>query len=107
MIFGSVIVQLLRQHLLRALLVGEREIVALDRRLEEPLELVALARVLQRAGAHGDAAEQPRHLLGGEVDQDVDALFAREGGERLVEHRGLDLARLHRGEPRRSAADIP
>ena len=94
--------QLARQHRLGARGVGEREVIALDHRAQEAHR--ELAALLQVAAPHHHAAEQPRDLLGGEIDQDVDALLARLAGGRLVDRGRLDLAGAHRGEPLGAAA---
>src|ERR1700730_878021 len=89
--------ELLGQDLLGALLVAKRQVVALDGGLEKPRQCIAPA--LERVAPDGDAAEQPRNLRGHEIDHHVDALLARQAGERLVERGGLDLSRFY-GRPR-------
>src|SRR5262245_23110623 len=71
------------EHRLGAGLVREREIVALDRALEEACEHVAPG----VAAPRHDRAEYPGDLLRHEIDEDVDALRAREAGGRLVDRR--------------------
>ncbi len=94
--------QLLRQYLLGALLVRDRDIIAFDAGLEEAREDVAARRYIVMA--HDDAGEQPRNLVGNEVDQHVEALFTGERGERLVDRRRLDLTRLQRFDAAHAAA---
>src|SRR6516225_3357187 len=53
---------------------------------------------------HHDRAEHPRNLLGHEIDENVDALLARQARERLVKRRRFDLARLYRVEAAHAAA---
>src|SRR5580704_12425 len=100
--FGAGDLEFLRQHLLGALLVGERDVIAFDARFKKARQQIAARGDVVLA--HDDAAEQPRNLVGYQIDQHVDALFARRRRDRLVDRRGLDLARLHRLEPLRAAA---
>src|SRR5262245_40419563 len=94
--------EFLGQDVFRARRVAEREIVAFDRSLQESGEHIAPARDV--ASPHHDRAEHPWNLLGYEIDENVDALLARQARERLVKRRGFDLARLHRAEAARAAA---
>src|SRR5262249_57274454 len=56
------------------------------------------------AAPHHDRAEHPWNLLGHEIDENVDALLARQARERLVKRRRFDLTRLYRVEAVQAAA---
>src|SRR5262249_7254774 len=61
--------ELLRQHLLGALLVGDRQVIAFDRGAQEFLERVAVA--AQVAAIDGQSAVEPRDPLGVKVGDDA------------------------------------
>src|SRR5262249_58219887 len=97
--------EFLGEHGFRAPLVAEREIVALDRSLQESGEHIAPAGDV--AAPHHDRAEHPWNLLGHEIDENVDALLARQARERLVKRRRFDLAPLYPLQAAHPAALFP
>src|SRR4029078_3905557 len=88
--------------LLRAFLIGQREIVAFDCPLEEAGEDVGPAGDI--GSTYAERNEHTRDLFGDKIDEDADTLSAGEAGDRLVDRCGFDLARLHGVEPARAAA---
>src|SRR5690348_9325696 len=65
-----------RQDRLGTLLIRKRQVVAFDGRLQKTLEHIGVA--CEISALHHEPAEQPRDLLGGEIDQRIESFFARE-----------------------------
>ena len=82
--------EFLGQDLFRALLIGQREIVAFDRPLEETRKHIGPAGDI--GSTYDDRAEHPRDLFGHQIDQDGDTLSTGEAGDRLVDGRRFDFA---------------
>src|ERR1700730_12332045 len=90
------------QHFLGTPLIGQRQIGSLDRGLQKPRQYIA--RALKIAGRHHDGAEQPRNLLGNEIDHRGEAGLVGKACHRLVDGGALDLARFERLQASHAAA---
>src|SRR6476646_3744948 len=96
--------ELLRDHFLRLLLVGEREVGARDVSLDEAREGGAV--LLERGAGDDDGVEDPRRVSGGTIDQWAEAALLGHRDPRLDQRGDINAPGHQRGQPLRAAADL-